>query len=366
MAEPLKNLYNQAFYTQFHLILNQVVRCDLEVFLDKIFNNSWENLELKERMKHTTRVLSEYLSTDFSEAVKQIVSVVELVEKHHPGKALEYMFLPDYIEHFGQDYWDDAMYGMERVTQYTSCEFAIRPFLITDQDKGMQQMLQWSNHSHHAVRRQASEGCRPRLPWAMALPSLKKDPSSIFPILENLKADESEYVRKSVANNLNDIAKDHPDLVLDLAEKWIGKKSGTDWIVKHGCRTLLKQGNIRAMRLFGFGDVEQIEIANLELVNEKVQFGTGLDFSFTLINKSKKDALLRLEYAIYYQKANGSLTPKVYKISEKEYKAVSESLVNKVQPFKPISTRKFHPGLHQLAIIINGVELVRKDFELTM
>jgi 3-methyladenine DNA glycosylase AlkC len=88
---------------------------------------------------------------------------------------------------------------------------------------------------NHDVRRLASEGCRPRLPWAMALPQFRKDPSPALPILEKLKNDESDYVRKSVANNLNEISKDHPQLVLDICERWYGQTANTDWLVKHAC-----------------------------------------------------------------------------------------------------------------------------------
>ena len=104
-------------------------------------------------------------------------------------------------------------------------------------------MLKWSKHKDPRVRRLASEGCRPRLPWAMALPDFKRDPSKILPILEQLKADSDVWVRKSVANNLNDISKDNPELAISIFKKWLGGNKETDWIVKHAARTLLKQGN---------------------------------------------------------------------------------------------------------------------------
>ncbi len=366
MAAPLKYLYNREFYETFLVLLKRVVNVDAEEFLDQIFSDTWDELELKQRMRHTTEVMSNYLSSDFETAANQLKELISHIEEHHSGKALEYLFLPDYVEAYGQENWEVAMPCMERITQYTSCEFAIRPFIIKQQDRTMKQMLEWSKHEHLAVRRQASEGCRPRLPWAMALPALKKDPALILPILENLKADSSLYVRKSVANNLNDIAKDHLKLVLDLAERWRGTSPETDWIIKHGCRTLLKAGNIRAMRLFGFGDVKAVQLSGFEIYTPMVVYGKELSFGFQFVISQSEPILLRLEYAIYYQKANGSLSPKVYKISEKEYDGNSSQEIHKVQPFKPISTRKFHQGLHQIAIIINGVEMQRKDFQLAM
>jgi 3-methyladenine DNA glycosylase AlkC len=278
--------------------------------------------------------------------------------------ALEYMFLPDYVEQYGRNDFTISVNAMEAITQYTSCEFAVRPYLIQYPIQMMEQMQRWSFHPHHAVRRFASEGCRPRLPWAMGLPALKKNPSPILPILEELKNDAADFVRRSVANNLNDNAKDPPDLVIKLARKWMGKTAETDWVVKHGCRTLLKQGRMEVMQLFGYGNTEYIAINNLEITTPKVAIGQYLHFDFELHNTNSEVTKIRLEYAIYYQKANGTLSKKVYKISEKTYDAHSITPVQRKQSFKLITTRKFHTGQHALAITVNGKEGPQHFFEL--
>ena len=226
-------------------------------------------------------------------------------------------------------------------------------------------MLAWSKHEHWGVRRLSSEGCRPRLPWAMALPNLKKNPAPIIPILENLKNDPSRFVRLSVANNLNDIAKDNPATVIELAKKWQGESQEIDWILKHGCRTLLKQGNAEAMELFGFGSsAENISIEDFRIVTPKVNVGKSLEFSFKLLNNNPKKTKIRLEYAIYYQKANGTLSKKVHKISEKDYAGNSATPITRLHSFKVVTTRVLHLGLHQVSVIINGNEFDKFDFEL--
>lgn len=225
-------------------------------------------------------------------------------------------------------------------------------------------MLAWSKHEHWGVRRLASEGCRPRLPWAMALPNLKKDPTPIIPILENLKNDPARFVRLSVANNLNDIAKDNPEIVISLAKKWYGESAEVDWVVKHGCRTLLKQGNPEVMEIFGLGYVKDISIENFQISTPKVKVGDSLEFSFNLLNSSNKKNKVRLEYGLYYQKANGTLSKKVCKISEKEYAGNSVTQVSRKHSFRIVTTRKFHLGLHQVSVIINGNEFEKHDFEL--
>ena len=277
------------------------------------------------------------------------------------------MFLPDYVEKYGlanTDY-QTSIHAIEQITQFTSCEFAVRPFIIQYPQKMMQQMLVWTTHESEHVRRLASEGCRPRLPWAMALPSLKQEPSPILPILTQLKNDPSEYVRRSVANNLNDITKDNPEIVLQIAQGWKGESPQTDRILKHGCRTLLKQGNTTVLQLFGFGAVDGIALSNFRILTPSVKIGDYLQFSFELTNKAPQPILLRLEYGLYYLKSNGSLSRKVFKISEKQYDGQRTTTILRKQSFRLITTRQFYTGQHQLSIIVNGRELAKESFELT-
>ena len=174
--------------------------------------------------------------------------------------------------------------AIERITQFTSCEFAVRPFIIKYPKEMMKQMLVWSKHEHWGVRRLSSEGCRPRLPWAMALPNLKENPAPIIPILENLKNDISRFVRLSVANNLNDIAKDNPETVISLVKKWQGKSENVNWVIKHGSRTLLKQGNADVMEIFGFDTTKDITVKDFKISTPKVKIGDSLEFGFKLIS----------------------------------------------------------------------------------
>ena len=225
----------------------------------------------------------------------------------------------------------------------------------------MKQMLRWSKHKNHHVRRLASEGCRSRLPWSMALPAFKKDPSLILPILERLKQDESEYVRKSVANNINDISKDNPELVKEVAGRWLGNNKQTDWIVKHGCRTLLKQGDPDALQLFGFVPGQDVILSGLKLDRKSIEIGDNLFFSFALSSQRSTLGLLRIEYAIDYMKSNGSHSRKIFKISEGDVQTKNKDIQRK-QTFKEMSTRRHYPGKHFLAVIVNGEEVKKIAF----
>lgn len=365
MAEPLKNIYNQHFFDKFTKALKHTFSdFDKNLFLDIIYDNEWKNRELKQRMRHISTTLKEFLPTDYKSSIKTILKLINHLKENQFGLSFEYMFISDFVEQYGLDEYSISVKALEEITQFTSCEFAVRPFIIKYPKKMMEQMFIWSQHKHHGVRRFSTEGCRPRLPWAMALPELKVNPKTIIPILENLKNDNSEFVRKSVANNLNDISKDNPETVINLVKKWQGESKNTDWIIKHGCRTLLKQGNSEVMALFGFGSVKNIKIINFKITTLKMKIGQNLEFNFKLMNNSNQNTKIRLEYGLYYQKANGSLSKKVYKISEKEYAKNTTTHIKRKQSFRIITTRKFHLGLHQLSIIINGNEFEKLDFKL--
>lgn len=376
MAEAFKDMYNKQFFDRFTKDLKLIIH-DLDdgEFVSQIMDDEWKNRELKQRVAHITTVLKKFLPADYKEAIAKILELLDYVEKTHPdfsiindkkfGLTLEYgAILDNYVEQYGLDDYETSIKAIEKITRFTSCEFATHPFIIKYPDEMMAQMLLWSKHPHWGVRRLASEGCRPRLPWAMALPGLKKDPTPIIPILENLKNDPARFVRLSVANNLNDIAKDNPEIVIDLVKKWKGESKEVDWIIKHGCRTLLKQGNTEVMELFGLGGVKNIYIEDFQILMPAVKVGNSLEFSFKLFNNCDEKVKIRLEYGIYYQKANGTLTKKVHKISEKEYTANSKTKIIRKHSFKMVTTRKFYLGLHQVAVTINGNEFEKHNFEL--
>lgn len=374
MTELFKNMWNEPFFDGFTKALNYVLDdFDGQLFLSQVIEDEWENKTFSQRGSHISAVLKNFLPADYKKAIVKILELIRYV-KETPywksvsetpfGLSLEYGVLAGFVQQYGLDDYETSVAAIEEITQFTSCEFAVRPFIIKYPDQMMKQMWVWSEHGHWAVRRLASEGCRPRLPWAMALPELKMNPEPILPVLENLKDDVSRIVRKSVANNLNDITKDHPQTVINLAKKWQGKSENTDWIIKHGCRTLLKQGHAEVLEIFGLNTVENISIQDFRLLTPKVDVGKSLEFNFKLLNNNKEKVRIRLEYGLYYRKANGTLSRKVCKISEKEYAGNSVTKIARKQSFRLITTRTFHPGLHQVSVIVNGNEFEKHDFEL--
>ncbi|MCL2442484.1 MAG: hypothetical protein FWD13_03365 [Treponema sp.] len=375
MTEALKDMFNKQFFDRFTKDLKLVISdFNTRKFVLQIMDNEWENKEFKQRCWHITKVLKKFLPADYKDAIAKILELLDHLKSVYDfskvddtafGLSLEYGWILDnFVEQYGLDDYETSILAIEKITQFTSCEFSVRPFIIKYPGKMMKQMLTWSKHKHWGVRRLSSEGCRPRLPWAMALPDLKENPAPIIPILENLKNDVSRFVRLSVANNLNDIAKDNPETVIDLVKKWQGKSDNVDWVIKHGCRTLLKQGYAEAMEIFGFDAVKNITVKDFKISTPKVKIGEALEFGFKLINNSAKKAKIRLEYGLYYQKANKTLSKKVCRISEKEYDKNSITYITRKHSFKIVTTRVLHPGLHQVSVIINGKEFEKYDFEL--
>lgn len=365
MASLLKDLYSPVFYQRIANVFEQTIpEFDSDLFIKMIYRPDFEVKELKERMRHTTVTLHHFLPAAYPEATPMIKKAIELFRKNGIQEdGLPFIFLADYIEVYGKEDYETSVDALEFITQFVSCEFAVRPFLLIYGKKMISQMLVWSTHKNYKVRRLASEGSRPRLPWAMAVPILKKEPALILPILENLKSDPAEWVRRSVANSLNDIAKDHPGEVLKIAARWTGLSKETDAIIKHGSRTLLKQGHPEILIHYGL-TAKDMEFNSFKIINPEVRIGESLEFTFSISNRHKASQTVRLEYAIYYKLKNGQLSRKVYKISEKNYLSNQTAQIRRKQKFILITTRNFNAGTHHIAVIINGQEQIKVAFEL--
>lgn len=355
MADLLKDAYSKQYIINLATQTKQVYsKLNTQEFINAVMDSNWQNRELKDRMYHISSCLQKHIQQPYA---KSIAILSKMVAKFGSYEA---MFFPAYVELYGLDDWKTSIPALELFTQFSSSEFAVRPLIIQNPEKMMKQMARWAKHKNYHVRRLASEGCRPRLPWAMALPEFKKDPRLILPILETLKNDCELYVRRSVANNLNDIAKDHPTIIHKISKQWLGHNEKLDWLVKHGCRTLLKKGDKKILKLFGYKNPKHVLVGKFSC-DKNVTIGKSFNFKAELKASTKTLGQLRIEYAIHYMKANGSLSPKVFKISESTINEPSKR-IDKNHSFKQMSTRKHYPGQHKISIIINGEILKTLSF----
>jgi len=356
MAEPLKNMYSKNYLNKFaDVFTKEYPEFNKKRFLNSVFDKEWEHRELKQRMRHIAVCLNKELPDDYNAAIEVMKRTVVNF------RGFLSMVFPDYVEVYGLNNYKASIAALELFTQYGSSEFAIRHFIVRYPEKIMPQILKWAKHKNHHVRRLASEGSRPRLPWAIGLSEFKKNPAKVLKVLEILKDDSSEYVRKSVANNLNDISKDNPEIVLNIAKKWYGKNSETDWILKHGMRGLLKKGNSEALKLFGFATAKGLSINILKIDPNKVKLGEKIIFSFNMT--SEKTQKVRIEYTIDFLTYSGKISKKIFKISEGLYEKNRTYEFKKSHSFKDLTVRKHFKGEHTLAIVINGENLSYKKFE---
>ena len=359
MPEPLKNMYNSESLGEFAGEIKSVYPSFLEEeFLKSVMDETWEELELKARGRRISERLGKYLPEDYEEGISILLKVAPKCTGFFA------ITLSDFVEVFGQDekFWDISIPALSEFTKYCTSEFAVRPFIINHEEAMMEQMYAWSKDENEDVRRLSSEGCRPQLPWAVALPKFKEDPSPILPILEQLKADPSLYVRKSVANNLNDISKTNPDVVVKLAKEWIGKNPDTDWVVKHGCRTLLKKGNSDVLEIFGYHKSSSIDVSDFKLDKKSISIGEDITFSFSVLGV--EDTKVRIEYGVDYVKSNGKRNRKIFQISESSIKKGEKKNYDRKHSFEDLSTRKHYGGVHSITLIVNGAERGTLDFEL--
>ncbi len=280
MAERLKDMFftSESVDRMADAICKFYPEFNKQEFVNLVFDDTFKDRELKDMMRHTTICLHKTLSMDYEGALDLLKKAAPLV------KGFEAMSLPDYVELYGTEYLEISLQALLHFTKYSSSEFAIRPFLDREPEKVMDFMGKCAEDEHENVRRFASEGCRPRLPWAMALPKFKKNPDRFY-------------------------------------------------------------------------------IENLKLSADIISIGDEIHFTFDLIVAEKKESKIRLEYAVYYVKANGKLSKKIFQIIEKSYMPGKYSLRRK-QSFIDMTTRKHYPGEHQISVIVNGEEKIVTSIEI--
>jgi len=373
MPEPFKNAFN----TKLIIAMAEQFQRRCSAFDVEGFSNTaskdLDALELKQRSEQIMHAMVEYLPDDFEKAGNIILESLSPAlegdifgitadDKGIAGWAI--MPITHYVGLYGHQHFDLSMTLLKECTKRFSSEFAIRFFLLKSPDKTLRTMKIWTKDCDKHVRRLASEGSRPRLPWAMQLPAFIHDPTPVIELLELLKDDEEEYVRRSVANNLNDIAKDHPERVAGIAETWmVGASSERKKLIRHACRTLLKQGNTHVLQVFAYNPPHLTQ-TNIQIETPEVMFGSALQFGMSISSNAKHAQPLMIDYVIHHQKANGKTSPKVFKWSVKTLAANETLKLSKKHMIKKISTRTYYQGLHTLEIMVNGVSVGKVDFQL--
>jgi len=376
--EPFKNFFNRPLVANLGGHLARVYApFPADRFLAECMDG-WEGLELKQRSARITDRLGAHLPADFPTAAAILVAILHPETEWEIGAMRSddrgvagwaVMPIAEYVGRHGSGHLELAMEALHQMTQRFSAEFAIRPLIAAHPEASLAILQRWTADANIHVRRLASEGSRPRLPWGLRLNQFVRDPAPLVPLLAALRDDPSDYVRRSVANSLNDVTKDHPALVLDLVARWCGHSAPTDRLLKHACRGLLKAGNAEALGLFGI-ESAALEDAALAIETPRVAIGGRLRFRFTAgVADLPPGAPLRLEYEIQFVTGTGRTSRKVFKISERPWQPAEGAAALEVvreHSFEDRTIRRHHPGLHVVTMLVNGERAAQARFDVVV
>jgi 3-methyladenine DNA glycosylase AlkC len=312
------------------------------------------SLEMKARVARIAQALYLHLPQDYVQALAILHQVLR------GGRLTGFAVWPiaHFIEHHGLSYPEASLETLKLLTVHFTSEWAVRPYLVRYPEHTLTFLLHCTQDESEHVRRWASEGARPRLPWGARLHSLILDPKPVLPILCALKHDDSLYVRKSVANHLNDIAHDHPACVLALLAEWQAQAIGTDaqkmqWIIRHALRNLIKAGHPQALSLIGV-EPALVEVEAVQIACTDILLGEALNFKVTLRSTVNYAQKLVVDYKMHFLKANGATSEKVFKLKTFILPAKATLTLTKTHSIKRITTRQYYAGDQALEIQING------------
>jgi 3-methyladenine DNA glycosylase AlkC len=325
-----------------------------------------ETLELKPRVRLVRDQLRFLLPQEYPKALKILLASLKA------GKMSGFTLWPytEFIQAYGLDHPEISLKALREITKLFTGEFGVRPFIKNHTDLTMKFLLECSRDKDVHVRRWSSEGSRPRLPWGERLEDFVKNPQPTLEILEQLKHDEELYVRKSVANHLNDIAKDHPQFVIETLKRWL-KTAGPehhkkiDWIVKRALRTLIKDGHPAALALIGAKTDVKVKVQKFKMAKNRIAINSALAFEFQISSLSKKPQKMVIDYILHFKKSNNSTAPKVFKLKNIELAPGETVIVKKNHAVRKITTRRYYGGEQFIEIQINGKKYLKSAWHLT-
>jgi 3-methyladenine DNA glycosylase AlkC len=360
MAEPFKNLIGRAevawLATELRAVWPRFPAKDFE----QRAGEGLQALELKARARHIADALEHSLPADEAFAV-----LTSMLKTQSGTGGFGYLPISEYLERHGPRDVKAALTANYELTQRFTSEFSIRSLILEAWGPTSKALSKWVCDDSEHVRRLVSEGTRPRLPWGRQLPPFIEDPSPVLPLLEQLKDDPSEYVRRSVANNLNDIAKDHPEVVRATAKRWlVGASKERRRLVEHSLRTLLKRGDAAALALIGAGDAKAVKAKGI-VTPKRVKLGERVTFAATLTNTSRKKTHAVVEARVHFVKVRGT-SPKPFRLARVDLEPGQTVELSKSMELQHRSIRRLFAGRHEVELQVNGARSSMGAFELSL
>ncbi len=371
MPEPFKNLLGPQVVADMGRHLARAWGGFDRARFEALALDGLDALEMKARAQHLCAALEQTLPADFAEAASVMEAALAPADptsdktpaSSNAGLAGWALWpMTEYVARHGLDAPERALQALHAMTQRFTAEWAVRPYLLRHPQLTFAHLHRWLRDPSPHVRRWVSEGTRPRLPWGMVLKPLVEDPSPTLPLLEALMDDPSEYVRRSVANHLNDIAKDHPHVV----EAWVrehlpGASKERQKLLRHACRTLIKTGHAGVLGAFGVADAFEGE-ARATLSPKRAAVGGELQLGLTLRSNAQHEQKLLVDYAVHHVKANGDTSPKVFKGWALVLAPGESRTLSKRHSLRPITTRRYYPGKHTIEFLVNGAGVAQAEF----
>ncbi len=368
MAEPLKNQFGPEIPEKIAGMIARVFPgFDAESFVEDALDG-YEALELTPRGRRIAAALRRHLPDDYETALDILMASLgpRLDRTEDPGMEV-FLYLPHvfFVGDFGVDHFQVSMEAQYELTQRFTAEFSIRPFLERHPEATLARLEEWTRDPSPHVRRLVSEGTRPRLPWAPRLRQFQRDPAPVLALLELLKDDPELYVRRSVANNLNDIGKDHPGLLVETARCWlVGASEERRWLVRHALRSAVKRGDPDALAVLGFARDVKVRVSSVRIAPERVAVGDAVSIACEVANTDVGKQNLMVDLRVHFIKANGSPSPKVFKLKAVELAPGESARMRKTISLRSMTTRKHYPGPHRVELVLNGAARPLGAFEL--
>ncbi len=358
VAAPLKDSFGPEVADYIAALIGGVVHDFPRAAFLRRCNDGYDELELRPRAQHIADALADVLPADRGAAIQVVVDALRnegAPQELRGMEAFRYLPLSDFVGDHGLDHFEVSMVALREITIRFSAEFAIRPFLERHTAATLEQCRRWTGDESEHVRRLVSEGTRPRLPWAPRLRMFMADPAPVVELLELLKDDDSEYVRRSVANCVNDIAKDHPDVAIDIARRWWPNASPERRrLVKHALRSLIKQGDVDALEVLGYSGESPLVAVAAGCDPSTVPIGQSTHLWVDLHNPTDGQLSALVDFRVHFVKANGSTSPKVFKGAELDLEPGATATVRKSVSMRVHTTRTPYPGRHRVEVLING------------
>lgn len=370
MAEPLKHRFGPDVVRRIAAMLQAADPAFPHDAFVADAVDGFEPLELKARAQHVADAMQRHLPGPYPRALDVVLRSLGPPLAATSGNGMApFLYLPHTLfvarQGLADEHFEASMNALHALTRRFTGEFAIRPLVERHPRRALQRLGEWTGDPDEHVRRLVSEGTRPRLPWGARLRAFERDPEPVLELLERLRDDPSDYVRRSVANHLNDVGKDHPALLLRTCERWLrDAPAARRVLVRHALRSLAKRGDAHALRLLGYGALPAVRVESARFDPPAPRIGESVTLRFGLADTGGRDQSLRVDLRVFYVKASGAATPKVFRLRELALPGGGAIGIAHRLPLRQMTTRRHHAGRHRVEVVVNGHALPLGAFDL--